>query len=174
MNETFTQAPELGSDKAWSSLIPMGQGGYVAVDSREKVIPYSGQEVDLSDVRAVSVFHQIHCLNMLRVAYFANQQTNTTADANQNPIHNHESHTHTQVNTHDHDHASSSHLLHCFDYLRQALMCSADTSLEPLRSSTLTTNPGVDGWGVTHQCRDYGEVMEWATVHRTGGNGGVA
>lgn len=51
-----------------------------------------------------------------------------------------------------------SHIRHCFDYLRQALMCAADTNMEVLDPETHTTS----GWGQGKQCRDYDEVVMWA------------
>lgn len=50
------------------------------------------------------------------------------------------------------------HIRHCFDYIRQALMCGADTNLEVLDRETRATS----GWGQNRQCRDYYEVVEWA------------
>lgn len=54
------------------------------------------------------------------------------------------------------------HVGHCFDYLRQSLLCSADSSLEP-------TNERVNGnpkWGFDKQCRDYEDVRRWAEKWR--------
>lgn len=47
------------------------------------------------------------------------------------------------------------HTVHCFDYLRQSIMCAADTSLEG------KTEAG-PGWGSTHECADYDALLEWA------------
>ncbi|KAJ6114286.1 hypothetical protein N7486_000064 [Penicillium sp. IBT 16267x] len=53
---------------------------------------------------------------------------------------------------------AQSHVRHCFDYIRQTLMCGADTSLEVLDRETRATS----GWGQRRQCRSYHEVFEWA------------
>lgn len=55
------------------------------------------------------------------------------------------------------------HIRHCFDYIRQGLMCSADTSLEPVDMVL----GGVTGWNSTHICRDFSSVAQWAEDHRT-------
>ena len=47
------------------------------------------------------------------------------------------------------------HIAHCFDYLRQGIMCSADVTLES--NTTLGT-----GWGSVHQCKNYTEIFDWA------------
>lgn len=36
--------------------------GFVVVDSSDTPVSYTGEAVDLSDIRVISVFHQIHCL----------------------------------------------------------------------------------------------------------------
>jgi hypothetical protein len=51
-----------------------------------------------------------------------------------------------------------SHVRHCFDYLRQTIMCAADTNLEVLDRDTRAT----DGWGQERVCRDYQSVFDWA------------
>ena len=50
------------------------------------------------------------------------------------------------------------HVRHCFDLLRQEIMCAADTNLEAVSKST----GGVHGFGVQKMCRDYEAVREWA------------
>jgi len=52
-----------------------------------------------------------------------------------------------------------SHVAHCFDYLRQAILCAADPALEA--PAVMQGHLGVDGWGDMHQCRDIGAVFEW-------------
>ena len=62
---------------------------------------------------------------------------------------------------HVHDHnkrPDPHHLRHCFDYLRQSLMCAADTNLEPVDVGL----GGVTGWSFRRTCRDFGAVKEWA------------
>lgn len=50
------------------------------------------------------------------------------------------------------------HMRHCFDYLRQSLMCAADSSLEPQHPYL----PGVTGWGFPRRCQSYDELKVWA------------
>ena len=52
------------------------------------------------------------------------------------------------------------HSTHCFDYIRQSIMCAADTSLEG------KTEAG-PGWGSKHECKDYDAVLAWANSHDT-------
>jgi len=50
------------------------------------------------------------------------------------------------------------HSAHCVDYIRQGIMCNADTSLEG------TTDAG-PGWGSKHVCKDYDALLGWANKH---------
>lgn len=65
------------------------------------------------------------------------------------------------------DEQKLSHNDHCFDYLRNAIMCTADTTLE---GQALThgerDTPGTDGTGAVHVCRDYEGVFAWAERNR--------
>jgi len=66
---------------------------------------------------------------------------------------------------HIHDHnkrPDPHHVRHCFDYLRQSLMCAADTNLEPVDFEL----GGVTGWAFERTCRDFEAVKEWAGLNR--------
>ncbi|KAK1756297.1 hypothetical protein QBC47DRAFT_460149 [Echria macrotheca] len=82
----------------------------------------------------VSVFHQLHCLSYIvehyQAGYGGVELTKEIAH----------------------------HSAHCFDYLRQSIMCAADTNLEG------KTEAG-PGWGSDHQCKDYDAVLKWANDH---------
>ncbi len=56
----------------------------------------------------------------------------------------------------------SEHTKHCFEYLRQSLMCSADSSIEPAGSQV----KGFLGWGFRRQCRHYEKLKSWAEDFR--------
>lgn len=62
----------------------------------------------------------------------------------------------------------SIHLAHCFDYLRQGVMCAGDMTLEPAFELTGEDAgvQGVNGWGVEHQCRNYQTMYDFAEEHR--------
>ena len=63
------------------------------------------------------------------------------------------------------------HAAHCFEYLRQALMCSADSSIEPAGERV----QGFLGWGFQRQCRDYAKLVTWAEEWRAfDGHGFIA
>ena len=64
---------------------------------------------------------------------------------------------------------TSNHTLHCFAYLRQSIMCAADTALEPYREE----HSGADGYESPHQCRDYNAVFAWAERFRYSDSHGI-
>lgn len=63
----------------------------------------------------------------------------------------------------NHRQITPAHVRHCIDYLRQSLMCHADTNIEPIEESL----GGVRGFGVEHHCRNFDSVMSWITEWET-------
>ena len=97
----------------------------------------------------MSVFHQLHCLHGLRAAYYdALSRLNGTSDPFVENVAAH--------------YGSHDHIQHCFDYLRQALMCAADTNFEVVNQGGTSS-----GWGSERVCRDYKAVSKWAEKWRT-------
>jgi hypothetical protein len=79
----------------------------------------------------VSVFHQLHCLSYL-AEYF--QRGYGGIELTEEVAH---------------------HSAHCFNYVRQGLMCNADVTLEG------KTDAG-PGEGSEHECVDYEALLKWA------------
>lgn len=65
------------------------------------------------------------------------------------------------------------HLGHCFDYLRQAVMCAGDMTLEHAMEYKKEGIKVVDGWNTEHQCRNYRMMYEFAEKHRYLNSGGI-
>ncbi|KAL2021439.1 hypothetical protein VTK56DRAFT_7192 [Thermocarpiscus australiensis] len=82
----------------------------------------------------VTVFHQLHCLSYLAAHY---QRGYAGVNLTEEVAH---------------------HTSHCFNYLRQGIMCSADTTLEG------KTGAG-PGEGSEHECTDYDALLAWANEH---------
>ena len=53
------------------------------------------------------------------------------------------------------------HVKHCFEYLRQALMCHGDTNLEYREVKEDTGEIGTSGWTL-HHCRNYKQLHDIA------------
>ena len=77
-------------------------------------------------VFTTSMTHQLHCLFAI-VETYSGLTSNTTLPE---------------------DHHW--HMIHCFDYMRQAIMCSADMALEGLETTFPDHNGGSDGWDSKH------------------------
>lgn len=71
------------------------------------------------------------------------------------------------------DQVTDDHIYHCFDYIRQAIMCHGDTTLEKARTVNGKLVRGVDGWGVEHECRNYEAISAYAAAHRTNNLTGI-
>ncbi|KAK8076284.1 hypothetical protein PG994_003556 [Apiospora phragmitis] len=81
--------------------------------------------------------HQLHCLWAV-VQTYAGLKSNTTLPE---------------------DHHW--HMIHCFSYMRQAILCSADTAIEGHETTFPDDNGGSDGWDAHHVCKDMGEVRSY-------------
>lgn len=106
----------------------------------------------------VAAYHQLHCLHGIRVAFYVElSKSNETLREIMSEV---------RPDWGDHDPA---HTIHCFDYLRQAIECAADSNLEPL-------NPAighVDAWGTKRTCRNKEILDEWAYKWRSSNRTGI-
>ncbi|KAK2061438.1 hypothetical protein LY76DRAFT_603285 [Colletotrichum caudatum] len=140
----------------WLSIVPRGLG-YVVMNDTEAHgnLPVPLPEFAPRTVFTTSMTHQLHCLYAILESY-AGLAVNGSA----------------AVDMHSHipEGAQGSeepwHLQHCFEYLRQAIMCAGDVALE----GTQTTFPpgwtGSDGWDAKHVCKDYKQVYDYLDKNR--------
>ncbi|TDL29999.1 hypothetical protein BD410DRAFT_759159 [Rickenella mellea] len=98
----------------WASNAPKGYG-YVRLGPNRRTL-------------CVSMFHQLHCLRLIRNALVAPDD----------PL------------------SSIYHSHHCLNYIRQMALCSPDLTLEPF--DPLDRDFDVDKIGATHVCRDWSAV----------------
>ncbi|PVH84629.1 hypothetical protein DL98DRAFT_584185 [Cadophora sp. DSE1049] len=99
---------------------------YIANPERYGLFPSEIQsDIPGYELYPVAMYHQLHCLGTIRRFFY------TLKIAEED--------------------AYGGHVGHCFDYLRQSILCSADLTLE---------NTGV-GWEVEHLCRDPVEVSSF-------------
>jgi len=145
----------------WGNLTPLGRG-HIRIDNPSTWNLSGGYPLtdDISNPHAeeytLSVIHQLHCLatikskmSLLQDWYAGeNDREYLRFSLGQEFI-------------------RDEHVYHCFDYLRQAIMCSGDITLEKARVEEGKVVRGVDGWGVEHVCRDWDVIFKWAEVHRS-------
>ncbi|KAJ3819934.1 hypothetical protein F5880DRAFT_1488868, partial [Lentinula raphanica] len=135
-NYQGTPTPEI--DKNWEDLYMYGVTQIPASEANklfDKTVPIPGDESNY--IVTLEVFHQLHCLNLLRKSLYPDYYSTT-------PV---------------------IHLDHCVDILCQALMCTVD--INPLtwywygpRQRTETKFNGA------HNCIDFGKIQDWAYEHR--------
>jgi hypothetical protein len=57
------------------------------------------------------------------------------------------------------------HISHCFDYLRQSVLCAGDTTLEGRTYHEDGSEISI-GWGSYHDCKDWSQIKEWADARQ--------
>ncbi|KAB5577820.1 hypothetical protein GE09DRAFT_1168642 [Coniochaeta sp. 2T2.1] len=147
----FSFAPEDASkfftpevQNKWLDLVPRGLG-YIQIphpaDYTRLPTPLDGYP---STVYTTAMTHQLHCLYAIVEVYSGMASNNTDKVPEETPW----------------------HLNHCFEYLRQSIMCCGDTALEGQATTFPEGVTGSDGWDATHVCRDYGEVYGYLEERR--------
>ena len=148
-------APENASDfwkhdtqQAWLGIVPEGLG-YVEIKDagRYSNLPHPIHDYTRQTVFTTSMTHQLHCLYTILEAYNTLQVSVDLGFANQVKM--------------------PWHVNHCFDYIRQAIMCAGDVALEGA-ATTFPGDPvtgedrgGSDGWDAKHVCKDYSQVYAY-------------
>ncbi|EGX95202.1 hypothetical protein CCM_03474 [Cordyceps militaris CM01] len=147
-DKDWIDAGEIG-DVLWHDLLPVG-GGFVPIPwPRNYALPESAPlegNPEQAELYATSSVHQLHCLATMR-------ETIKSYSQGEEPLY------------------SSGHAYHCLNYLRQGVLCAADTTLEyghPVWNKEKTSMEyDFAGNGVVHQCRNWNTVKEFLVNHRT-------
>ncbi|KAK7965083.1 hypothetical protein PG996_000557 [Apiospora saccharicola] len=95
---------------------------------------------------AVEVFHQLHCLNLMRQA---NHKTHYAPLGGDTAAPKHDLH---------------NHIDHCIDALRQFVMCQGDVNVFAFRFPFNDGDPWPD-YTTPHVCRNYEGIRQWAFDH---------
>ncbi|KAL1601760.1 hypothetical protein SLS60_006675 [Paraconiothyrium brasiliense] len=143
-NHTFIGSPTTETQHAWEALIPKGKG-------------FVEHPQIASPPKAIAAYHQIHCLHGIRIAYYTRVNELYKLQGK-----------HSLVNQYIDNMGANVHLYHldhCFEYLRQALICAADSNLEDL----VVDDKGraeAPGWGTERVCRDFEGLGRWSVKWR--------
>ncbi|EED15884.1 conserved hypothetical protein [Talaromyces stipitatus ATCC 10500] len=125
----------------WDLLMPLGSGSVLIPDYKEH--PLLGDPITDDPIRSGPIFeaswtHALHCL------YY-------TVDSYHQLILNGPS-----------DEDNPYHAAHCFEYLRNNILCNLDMTLEGSMST-----PSDKERGQPHVCRNRAEAIEWIEKRRT-------
>ncbi|KAI1878146.1 uncharacterized protein JN550_000328 [Neoarthrinium moseri] len=129
----------------WLGLVPKGLG-YLNIEHPEKyrdlpatLVGYKGKYVVTT-----SMTHQLHCLYSIAEVFSAYTSGNQSRIPFETPW----------------------HLAHCFDYIRQGIMCAGDVALEGRQTTFPEGFDGSDGWDAKHVCKSYDEVLDYLNRNR--------
>lgn len=126
-------------DAAWAAIHPAH--GIVAIDHKwaaERQLPAAMNFPSDSSkgIYELEAYHMLHCLTRMRKSYYALRRGETYPDP-----------------------GGHGHMAHCFDSLRQYVMCTAgDTPLYTWGGLTSADNQ-------LRKCRDWDRLRDWATEH---------
>ena len=152
---------------AWRELAPPGKG-HIRVDDPSSWNISGGYPLNddaahpAAEEYTLSVFHQLHCLAAIK-SKMSRLQDWYKGENDREYLRF----------ALGEEHIGDEHVYHCFDYIRQAIMCAGDTALERARTVDGRVVRGVDGWGVEHRCRDWDAIFMWAEEHRSGDLEGI-
>ncbi|KAK7019771.1 hypothetical protein VNI00_017937 [Paramarasmius palmivorus] len=143
----YMEDPSPEVDKAWEALYNNGAS---------RISKHDADQLPLQTVRipgdpdhyvvALDVFHQLHCLNIMRKVLHRDYYRQ---------LHAHAGHmTETQED-------ENMHVSHCVEHLRQSIICASDVSTivwqwNPEKNRTMGRS------GVPHTCRNFEKISEWA------------
>ncbi|KAK5124979.1 hypothetical protein LTR85_001169 [Meristemomyces frigidus] len=145
-NNLYASGSSEESDEAWGLLHPDGDGFIMLRNNTRQTwgLP-PGKQTAPGEVYDISLFHQLHCLVNIRKHTFTLQAA--LGRDNWQEIYD-------VLLKHQED-----HVFHCFDYIRQALMCAGDMTVEWPRTEPDGRRFAVDGWGITHECKSWDAIM---------------
>ncbi|KAK3371990.1 hypothetical protein B0H63DRAFT_483492 [Podospora didyma] len=113
-----------------------------------KTTPFPGD--DGYYVGALGVFHQLHCINSIRIAlnkeYYTAVLPAGKFDPAMGPY-------------------GATHINHCVDALREAVMCAGDTSVLTWKWHATEQRALVHA-DVLHTCRSFEDIWEWSNQNR--------
>lgn len=123
-------------------VLSNGDGHFDLWDDEEwgKLFPSDGfaRVGPLNRTFVISLYHQFHCLDVIRVGFLVNR-------------------------TH-----AAQHIQHCLRYLRQILLCHADTTLEPdipQMAADGRWHHTANGVGAMHRCKDWTVLRKFMEEH---------
>ncbi|PYI07695.1 hypothetical protein BO78DRAFT_428817 [Aspergillus sclerotiicarbonarius CBS 121057] len=118
--------------------------GFISITEHPNTNPQTQPQTQFF---GISMFHQLHCLDMIRDSINSTMQSGSEG-------HPHADHTRSYRDM---------HVGHCLDYLVQAIICAADDTIERGEEEEMQDGKKVkliEGVGVVHRCRESGYIWD--------------
>ncbi|TGO67406.1 hypothetical protein BELL_0894g00020 [Botrytis elliptica] len=132
-NRTYLERPSPENDKLWEGLYPKDHHGL-----------FEWPE-DKPERSGFAGFHQLHCVqDALRKRFYQEEDLKKALIAGEDVDNMPQ-------------HIDETHVLHCVEFLRQSVMCHADTSLQVEASY----HQGILAFGTTYPCRNWWQMVDW-------------
>ncbi|OQD64269.1 hypothetical protein PENPOL_c008G04893 [Penicillium polonicum] len=159
--EIFTERSSPRSDAAWEALAgpTLNDQGFIYVPNWEDLKLPPGGVVHGEMMYGISMFHQLHCLGAIRHVFWQ------LMDGKLDPV---------AFEALDGDTTDPNfiprghglwHIEHCFNYIRHALQCYGDTTMEV--PTDFNGQLIFIGWNTTHQCRNFDAIWDYTVKHST-------
>jgi len=146
---------ELGN-RLWNELMPLGSGLVRVPHPHKYDMPPSKKienDPEDAEIYSMSITHQLHCLGMIRHVIMEYEKGSKSRFA------------------------GDGHEYHCLDYIRQAVLCAGDTTLD--HAAIIKDADGSErrsdftGANSTHQCRDWEAIKSFLIDRRSGDKTGI-
>ncbi|KAE9373176.1 hypothetical protein N431DRAFT_465473 [Stipitochalara longipes BDJ] len=126
------------ADQLWEALIPANNGAVIATNITSGFHLWA----------IPAMFHQLRCLRDIRTHFIATGLSWTEAQ---------------RFMSQRGSGSAYDNVAYCFNYIRQSILCHADTTLHPVAPVTPDVNV-VDGNALWHMCRDPSVLYQWADM----------
>ncbi|KAH8812255.1 hypothetical protein F5884DRAFT_898552 [Xylogone sp. PMI_703] len=132
----FFGVSNASTDAAWNTILDAGLVQLTQPQADKLSAPTARNPTNpTSYVGMLEVFHQLHCLHTIRRVVYSSDEAFISDQ--------------------------SGHIAHCFEYLRQTLMCLADVHIAPI-----SWNEKKRQYAIHHdtvrQCRNFEKIHLWA------------
>ncbi|KAH7348465.1 hypothetical protein BKA65DRAFT_427480 [Rhexocercosporidium sp. MPI-PUGE-AT-0058] len=144
----YSAAPTIENNVMWMDLLGTGMG-FVSIKDPKRYGLLDGvsnphMPPDVQNY-GVSMYHQLHCLMMIRTLYWQALRGDRNLKMDEN----------------DDLEEEMGHVNHCFDYIRQGIMCAGDMSIESAADPRDGEGPHISGIGMRHECKSWSASRKW-------------
>ncbi|RAQ47438.1 hypothetical protein AFGD_008739 [Aspergillus flavus] len=160
-SEIFTERSSPRSNAAWEALAgPNHENpGFIYVPNWEELKLPPGGVIHGEMMYGISMFHQLHCLGAIRHTFWQLMEGKLDPEA----LEALDGDT-TDPNFIPNGHGVW-HIEYCFIYVRHALQCCGDTTIEV--RTDFNGQLIFIGWNSTHQCRSFDAIWDYTIKHST-------